>query len=71
VGASVAGKLAGDAVWQDEATDGGGGQAAYGGLTVTVQAVLSNGQRAFLTNGVLDASLVEVREVAPQLAGPL
>jgi len=71
LGASVAGKLAGDAVWQYEATDSGGGQAAYGGLTVTVQDVLSNGQRAFLTNGVLDASLVEVREVAPQLAGPL
>ncbi|OSX75126.1 hypothetical protein BU14_0254s0006 [Porphyra umbilicalis] len=71
VGSAVAGKLAGDPVWQYEATEGGGGQAAYGGLTVTAQDVLSNGQRAFLTNAVLDASLVEVREVAPQLAGPL
>eukprot|EP00168_Porphyra_purpurea_P019436 TRINITY_DN7753_c0_g1_i1.p2 TRINITY_DN7753_c0_g1~~TRINITY_DN7753_c0_g1_i1.p2 ORF type:complete len:283 (-),score=63.31 TRINITY_DN7753_c0_g1_i1:10-858(-) len=64
----------GDPVWQYAAPPTSAGGVAngslYGGLTVTVRDILANGQQDLMTNGVLDAAFVELREMAPTLPGP-
>ncbi|GAB0492628.1 hypothetical protein MMPV_003896 [Pyropia vietnamensis] len=67
---SLSKKKADDIVWQHALLPTHGGQVAsgsslYGGFSVNVRDLLANGQQAFLSNGVLDAAIVELREMVP------
>lgn len=60
VRSTIAGRLLGDCVWALPPTPAPSFHRAFGGYSVNVQDMCDAGQRAFLTNALLDASLAEL-----------